>query len=50
VYTLGVAATQTRLGGVVSPAAMAEVIATRWKRGAERNLFAFNAAAAVASV
>jgi len=47
VYTLGVAAAQTRLGEVVSPAAMANVIATRWKRGAERNLFAFNAAAAV---
>jgi indolepyruvate ferredoxin oxidoreductase beta subunit len=49
VYTLGVAATQTRLGQIVSPAAMAEVIAGRWKRGAERNLFAFHAAAAVAA-
>jgi indolepyruvate ferredoxin oxidoreductase, beta subunit len=50
VYTLGVAAAQTRLGQVVSPAAMAEIISTRWKRGAERNLFAFNAAGAVATV
>ncbi len=50
VYTLGVAATQTRLGEIISPQAMADVIATRWKRGAERNLFAFNAAAAVARV
>jgi indolepyruvate ferredoxin oxidoreductase beta subunit len=48
VYTLGVAAAQTRLGEIVSPGAMADVIATRWKRGAERNLFAFRAAAAVA--
>lgn len=46
VYTLGVAATQTQLGEIVSPAAIADVIATRWKRGAARNLFAFNAAAA----
>ena len=49
VYTLGVAATQTRLGQLVSPGAMADVIAKRWKRGAERNLFAFNSAAAVAT-
>ncbi len=47
VYTLGVAAARTRLGEILSPEAMAEVIAGRWKRGAERNLFAFNAAAAV---
>ncbi len=46
VFTLGVAATQTRLGQVVSPEAMAEVISGRWKRGAERNLFAFHAASA----
>ncbi len=46
VFTLGVAATQTRLGQVVSPEAMAEVISARWKRGAERNLFAFHAASA----
>jgi indolepyruvate ferredoxin oxidoreductase, beta subunit len=46
VYTLGVTATQTALGEIVSPQGMAEVIATRWKRGAERNLFAFRAAAA----
>jgi indolepyruvate ferredoxin oxidoreductase beta subunit len=48
VYTLGVAATQTKLGEVVSPAGMADVIVGRWKRGAERNLFAFRAAAAAA--
>jgi indolepyruvate ferredoxin oxidoreductase, beta subunit len=47
VYTLGVAATQTGLGAVVSTGSLAEVIASRWKRGAARNLFAFNAAAAV---
>lgn len=47
VYTLGVAATQTRLGQIVSPEAMTEVIATRWKRGTERNLFAFKATATV---
>jgi indolepyruvate ferredoxin oxidoreductase, beta subunit len=50
VYTLGVAAARTRLGKIVSPADMANVIATRWKRGAERNLFAFNAAAELATV
>lgn len=50
VYTLGVAATQTKLAGVVSPEAISEVIAGRWKRGADRNLFAFNAAAGVATV
>jgi indolepyruvate ferredoxin oxidoreductase beta subunit len=47
VHTLGVAAAQTALGQIVAPEAMAEVIGTRWKRGAERNLFAFRAAAAV---
>jgi indolepyruvate ferredoxin oxidoreductase beta subunit len=50
VYTLGIAAAQTKLGQVVWPDAMTEVIAGRWKRGAERNLFAFNAAAAVTTV
>ena len=50
VYTLGVAAIQTRFGEIISPQAMADVIAARWKRGAERNLFAFSEAAAVASV
>lgn len=50
VYTLGVAATRTKLGEIVSPAGIANVIATRWKRGTERNLFAFNAAAEVAEV
>jgi indolepyruvate ferredoxin oxidoreductase, beta subunit len=50
VYTLGVAATQTKLGKIVSADAMAQVIAGRWKRGAARNLFAFNQAAGVAAV
>ena len=36
VYTLGVAATQTRLGEVVSPAAMAEVIARPLEAGRRR--------------
>ncbi len=49
VYTLGVAVAQTKLREILAPAAMAEVIASRWKRGAERNLFAFHAAAAVLS-
>ena len=47
VYTLGVAATQTSLGRIVAPDAMADVIGARWKRGAERNLFAFRSATAV---
>ena len=42
VYTLGVAAAQTKLGQLVAPGAMADVIAKRWKRGAERNLFSFS--------
>ena len=47
IYTLGVAATQTSLGRIVAPDAMAEVIGARWKRGVERNLFAFRSATAV---
>ncbi len=47
VYTLGVAAAQTGLGRVIAPAAVAEVIGGRWKRGVARNLFAFNSAAAM---
>lgn len=50
IYTLGVAATQTKLSEIVSPTAISDVIAGRWKRGVERNLFAFNAAAAVTTV
>ena len=33
VYTLGVAAAETGLGRVIAPAAVAEVIGGRWKRG-----------------
>jgi len=43
VYTLGVAMAQTRLGEVLDVSAVAEVIRTRWKKGVERNQFAFEA-------
>jgi indolepyruvate ferredoxin oxidoreductase, beta subunit len=41
VFTLGVALKQTRLGQLLPRDAVAEVLRTRWKRGAERNMFAF---------
>ena len=43
VYTLGVALARTRLSDVLDVPAVTEVIRTRWKRGVERNQFAFRA-------
>ncbi len=41
VFVLGAALGHTGLGGVLDPAEVAKTIETRWKRGVERNLFAF---------
>ncbi len=43
VYTLGVALRRTRLGQLLPAQAVADVLQARWKRGVERNLFAFQA-------
>jgi indolepyruvate ferredoxin oxidoreductase, beta subunit len=47
VYTLAVALKRTCLGRMFSPEAIAEVLRTRWKRGIERNMYAFQAGLAV---
>jgi indolepyruvate ferredoxin oxidoreductase beta subunit len=49
-FTLGVAMGHTALGRILSQEAMSGIIAGRWKRGAERNLFAFRAGVAPAAV
>ncbi len=41
VFVLGAAVGHTGLGQVLDSAAVARVVETRWKRGVERNLFAF---------
>jgi indolepyruvate ferredoxin oxidoreductase beta subunit len=41
IYVLGAALGQTRLGQVLSTADVANIVRNRWKKGAERNLFAF---------
>ena len=41
IYVLGAALGQTRLGQVLSAADVADIVRNRWKKGAERNLFAF---------
>jgi len=43
IYVLGVALSQTRLSKILDAADVADVVKSRWKRGAERNLFAFEA-------
>jgi indolepyruvate ferredoxin oxidoreductase beta subunit len=43
VFTLGVALSQTRLGKLIPKADAEQVLRTRWKRGTERNLYAFRA-------
>ena len=43
VFVLGVALGHTGLGEVVDPPEVAQVVQTRWKKGAERNSFAFQA-------
>ncbi len=41
VFVLGAAVGHTGLGNALDSAAVARVVETRWKRGVERNLFAF---------
>jgi len=43
IYTLAVALKQTRLGKLLPPADVEQAVRTRWKRGVERNVFAFQA-------
>ena len=43
VYVLALALGQTGLGAVLDPAGVLEVVRTRWQRGAERNVYAFEA-------
>ena len=43
IFVLGAAVGHTGLGQVLEPAVVAQVVQTRWKRGAERNIFAFQA-------
>ena len=43
VFVLGVAIGHTGLGEVLAPSEVAHIVQTRWARGAERNLFAFQA-------
>jgi indolepyruvate ferredoxin oxidoreductase beta subunit len=43
IYTLAVAVKQTRLGELVPAADLEQAVRTRWKRGVERNVFAFEA-------
>ncbi len=41
IYLLGAALAQTPLGEILPPAEVAQVVRERWKKGVERNLFAF---------
>jgi len=43
IYVLSAALKQTRLGQILAADDVAEVVRNRWKKGAERNLFAFEA-------
>ena len=43
IFTLAVALSQTRLGDLLPPADVEQAVRTRWKRGVERNMFAFQA-------
>jgi indolepyruvate ferredoxin oxidoreductase beta subunit len=43
IFTLAVALKETRLGALLPPAEVEEAVRTRWKRGVERNVFAFEA-------
>jgi len=43
VYLLGAALGHTRLGEILSPSEVANLVQARWRRGAERNSFAFQA-------
>jgi indolepyruvate ferredoxin oxidoreductase, beta subunit len=41
IYVLGAALGRTRLAGILNANDVAEIVKKRWKRGADRNLFAF---------
>ncbi len=43
IFTLAVLLNRTRLGELLPPAEVEEVVRTRWKRGVERNMAAFRA-------
>jgi indolepyruvate ferredoxin oxidoreductase beta subunit len=43
IFTLAVAMSRTRLAGLLPQEAVRDAIRTRWKRGVERNAFAFQA-------
>jgi len=43
IYTLAVALKRTRLGQFLAAADVEQAVKTRWKRGVERNVFAFEA-------
>lgn len=43
IFTLAVAVSQTRLSSLLPPGVVGEAVRTRWKRGVERNAFAFQA-------
>jgi indolepyruvate ferredoxin oxidoreductase beta subunit len=45
VYVLGAVLGRTRLGEILPPADVAQLVQNRWKRGAERNALAFQAGA-----
>ena len=47
IFTLGVMLARTRLGELLPPAEVEEVVRGRWKRGVERNLLAFQRGAGV---
>ncbi len=40
IYVLGAALSRTRLGQILSPTGVAEIVRTKWNKGTERNLFA----------
>ena len=48
VFTLAVVLGTTRLGEILPPAEVEELVRTRWKRGVERNMLAFEAGLAFA--
>jgi hypothetical protein len=43
IFTLAVALKRTRLGDLLPPDDVEQAVRTRWKRGVERNAFAFRA-------
>ena len=43
IFVLGAAVGHSGLGQVLDPSVVAQVVQTRWKKGVERNLFAFQA-------